>query len=574
MTIKKTNIPLYGHRIILLLVLCLFGLSMMQSKGHRSRKIKGDNRVYLIHSDVLHYDYLRNPDAQILNGHVAFKHQGARLFCDSAYFYEASNSFEAFGHVRMIQGDTLSLKSDYAYYDGNEQMAMARRNVLLIHRKTKLYTDSLNYDRLYSIGYFFEGGKLLDEKNVLTSDWGQYSTATREAVFNYNVKLKNPKFYLTTDTLHYDTRTAVANIVGPSHIKSGDSRIYSESGYYDSRRDRSRLYGRSVITNKDRTIVGDSVYYDSKRKISQGFNNVIYTDKKNKNQFKSDYGYYNEAKGYGMATKKAVAIDYSQKDTLYIHADTFKIYTFHINTDSMYRKMHAFHKVRAYRLDVQGVCDSLVYNTKDSCMTMYKDPIVWNQNQQLLGDQIRVYTNDSTIKWAHVIGNSLSVQQMPDKEHFNQVSSVDMRAFFVKGEIHLGIAEKNVKAVYYPQDDADSSLIGLNYTETDTMKMYLKNRVLQKIWMPSATGTLYPMSQIPPSKKYLPEYAWFDYIRPLDKDDIFKWRDRKGGQTLKPSIRHAPPLQSLKEKDAPIEKVESKEKVEPKKKGEPKEKGK
>ncbi len=545
MIIRKNNKPFYGHRTILLLVLCLFGLCIIQSKSNRARKIKGDNKVYLIHADVLHYDQMRNPDAQILNGHVAFKHQGAHLFCDSAYYYEMSNSFEAFGHVRMKQGDTLSLKSDYAYYDGNEEMAMARYNVLLIHRKTKLYTDSLNYDRLYNIGYFFEGGKLVDEKNVLTSDWGQYNTATRGAVFNYNVKLKNPKFYLTTDTLHYDTHTAIAHIVGPSHIKSGNSIIYSETGYYDSRRDKSQLFGRSVITNKDRVIVGDSVYYDSNKKISQGFGNVIYTDKKNKNQFKSDYGYYNETKGYGMATKKAVAIDYSQKDTLYIHADTFKIYTFHINTDSMYRKTHAFHKVRAYRLDAQGVCDSMVYNTKDSCLIMYKDPIVWNQNQQLLGDEIRMYTNDSTIKWTHVVGNALSIQQMPDKEHFNQVSSVDMRAFFDNGEIRRSIAEKNVKAVYYPQDDADSSLIGLNYTETDTMKMYLNNRVLQKIWMPAATGTLYPMSQIPPTKKYLPEYAWFDYIRPLNKDDIFIWRGKKEDQQLKPSQRRVAPLNSL-----------------------------
>ncbi|MBP7358149.1 OstA-like protein [Xylanibacter oryzae] len=548
MTNKKLKSKYNGHRIILILVLCLFGLCIAQSRSNRQRRVIGDNRVYLIHADVLHYNQVRNPEAQILNGHVSFKHRGARMLCDSAYFYQASNSFEAFGHVRMLQGDTLSLKSDYAYYDGNEQMAMARRNVLLTHRKSKLYTDSLNFDRLYNVGYFFEGGKLVDEKNVLTSDWGQYNTETREAIFNYNVKLKNPKFYLTTDTLHYSTKTAVANIVGPSHIKSGDSRIYTESGFYNSRTDKSRLYGRSLITNKDRTIVGDSVYYDSKRKICNGYGNVIYTDKKNKNMFKSDYGYYNEKTGFGMATKKALAIDYSQKDTLYMHADTFKIYTYNINTDSMYRKMHAYHKVRAYRIDVQGVCDSLVYNSKDSCMTMYKDPIVWNQNQQLLGEQIKVYANDSTIKWAHVINNALSVQQMPDNEHFNQVSSIEMKAFFKNGDINKGESIKNVRAVYYPQDDSDSSLIGLNYTETDTMKMYLQKRQLQKIWMPAATGTLYPMSQIPPSKKFLPDFEWFDYVRPLNKNDIFVWRGKKSGTELKKVERREVPLQTFKRK--------------------------
>lgn len=125
---------------------------------------------------------------------MAFRHQGATLYCDSAHFYEMSNSFEAFGHVKMYQGDTLSLFSDYAFYDGNEQMAMARYNVVLKHRKSTLYTDSLNFDRLYNVGYFFEGGKLVDKDSELTSDWGEYYTETKQAVFNYDVQLRNKKF--------------------------------------------------------------------------------------------------------------------------------------------------------------------------------------------------------------------------------------------------------------------------------------------------------------------------------------------------------------------------------------------
>lgn len=225
MTIKEIFQNIFrGHRILIMVILCLFGLSMVQSHQapKKKRRAKTDERIYLIHADRLRFDqYSNNPEAQILNGNVAFRHKGAKLYCDSAYFYQASNSFRAFGHVKMYQGDTLSLFSDYAYYDGNDQMAEARHNVVLTHRKTKLYTDSLNYDRLYGIGYFFEGGKMIDKQNVLVSDWGEYDTETRKAVFNYNVNLKNPKFVLTTDTLHYDTRTSMANIVGPSKIISG-----------------------------------------------------------------------------------------------------------------------------------------------------------------------------------------------------------------------------------------------------------------------------------------------------------------------------------------------------------------
>ena len=536
--------------VIFLTAFCIFGLTfaIVPQKKKRTRKVQKteDNRVYLIHSDMLSYDQYKNPDAQILNGHVQFKHNGAKLFCDSAHFYEASNSFEAFGNVKMYQGDTLTLFSDYAYYDGNEQMAEARFNVVLTHRKSKLYTDSLNFDRLYNIGYFFEGGKLVDNGSVLTSDWGEYDTKTRMAVFNYDVRLRNKKFYLTSDTLYYDTGKSLAHVIGPSNITSGNSHIYTENGYYNTKTDYSELFGRSVMKDKGKSVIGDSVYYDSKTGTSEAFGNVIYTDSINKNKLTGDYCWYDENTGYAMATKRAVAIDFSQKDSLYMHADTFKIYTFNINTDSVYRKIHAYNHVRAYRIDVQAVCDSLVYNSKDSCMTMYRDPIVWNGNQQLLGAEIKVFMKDSTVNRAHVIGQALSVEQMPDTIHYNQISSKEMLAYLNNGELNEVESIDNVQIIYYPIDDSDSTIIGLNYTETTKMRMFLENRKMKKIWMPKATGTLYPLPQVPPGKFFLQNYAWFDYIRPLDKDDIFNWRPKKGGSEIKPEKRRSAPLQHLK----------------------------
>ena len=539
-----------GHRIIIAIVLCLFGLSVVQSrqanrKGKKERP-KTAERVYLRHADVLRYDqYGSNPTAQVLVGNVSFLHNGATLTCDSAYFYQESNSFRAFGHVKMRQGDTLSLFSDYAYYDGNDQMAEARYNVILSHRNTKLYTDSLNYDRLYGIGYFFEGGKMIDKKNVLVSDWGEYDTETRNAVFNYNVNLKNPKFVLTTDTLHYDTKTSIAHIVGPSKVVSGKSTIYSSQGYYNTNTDFARLYGRSRLINQGKDLTADSLYHDDKKGISQGFRNVIYKDSVNKNQLNCNYFWYNEKTGFAFATDSAVLRDYSQKDTLYMHSDTMKVYTFNIETDSVWRRVHCYNKVRAFRTDVQAVCDSLVYSTKDSCMTMYKDPIAWNANRQILGEVIEVFMKDSTLDRAHVINQALSVEQLYDSVHYNQIASREMFGFFDNGEIRRSDAIGNVQTVFYMQDDKDSSLVSMLYLETDTMRMYLKDRQLQKIWTPKQTSTMYPVTQVPPSKTKLPSFAWFDYIRPKDKNDIFNWRGKAGGTELKEVKRRSAPLQKI-----------------------------
>ena len=462
--------------VVVALMLGMVSAFAQKQKKRPVRKAKTqDSRVYLVHADLLHFDERENPNATILNGKVHFTHQGARLYCDSAYFYEVSNSFEAFGHVKMYQGDTLSLFSDYAFYDGNEQLARARYNVVLTHKKTKLLTDSLDFDRIYNNAYFFEGGKMIDGETTLTSDWGEYNTESKMSVFNYDVKMQSPKFFLTTDTLYYDTRISMAHIVGPSNITSGESHIYSEQGYYDTKNDIARLMNRSVLRNGGKMMVGDSVYYDSKQGMSQAFRNVVYVDSLNRNKLTGNYGEYYDYTGYAMCTDSAVAIDFSQGDSLFMHADTFKIVTFNIDTDSMYRKIHAYHHVRAYRRDVQGDCDS---------------------------------------------------QLLSDTTCYNQVSSKEMFAFFVDGDIREARAKDNVLIGYY-FEEGDSVPIIYNYQQTSELRMFMKNKQLESVWTPKTSGTMYPLNQIPEDRKHLPGFMWYDYIRPLNRYDIFNWRPKK-----------------------------------------------
>ena len=376
------------HSGVLWAVLCLFVLCLLPALAQKKVKTapQTDDRVYLVHSDELRYDQFGPvPDAQIVKGKVQFMHKGARMWCDSAYFYQQTNSFRAFGHVRMVQGDTLSLTCERAFYDGQAQMMEARQNVWLKHRGQTLNTDSLNYDRLYNNAYFFEGGTLTDKNQKLVADWGQYNTQTREAVFYYNVKMIEGDRVITTDTLHYNTQNSMAHVLGPSKITSKTGVIETRDGYFDTKTSKSKLFGRSTVNDKYKTITGDSLYYDDKTAQSEGYGDVIYVDKKNNNSLLCQRFKYNEKTGVGWATGKLLAKDYSQKDTLYVHADSVKLFTYNINTDSVYRLAHCFRHVRAYRTDVQAVCDSMVANSKDSCLTMYRDPIVWNANRQLLG---------------------------------------------------------------------------------------------------------------------------------------------------------------------------------------------
>ena len=549
---KNNRHTLNGHRALLVGVLCLFGFCLLAQKPVRRPAAQGQNdsvaqrqaapkkqqpksKVYLIHSDILRKDS-RRPDAQVVVGNVVFRHDSVYMYCDSAYYYDKISSFEAFSNVKMNQGDTLFLYGDRLYYDGNTQIAEVRMNVRMENKNTTLLTDSLNYDRVYNLGYFFDGGTLMDEQNVLTSEWGEYNPSTKQSVFNYNVQLVNPQFTLTSDTLEYNTLTKIADIVGPSDIDSDNNHIYSELGTYNTLTGKAYLYNRSILTNDGKQLTGDTLYYDRDAGTGEAFRNMVMTDTVNKNMMTGEYGYYNEKTKFAFATDKAVGIDYSQGDSLFLHGDTLMMRTFHLDTDTMYREMQAFHKVRFYRTDVQGVADSLVFSTKDSCLTMYTDPILWNKNQQLVGEKICIYMNDSTIDWAHIINQALSVEEL-DSTMYNQVTGKEMKAYFRDGEMHKTEVIGSVRLVYYPMD-SDSTLIGMNVSETSKLEIYLKHQKLERMVMsPQSNGTLYPMLMIPQGKDKLDNFVWFDYIRPLDKADIFNWRSKRAEDQLKKNVR-------------------------------------
>ena len=513
---------------------------------------QSESRIYLLHSDRLFHDTQIDAKAQILVGNVQFRHDDVFMYCDSALFYEASNSLDAFGNVRMVQGDTVSLVGDVMYYDGLDKLARVRNNVVLIHGQMTLYTDSLDYDRLYNVGYFFEGGRIVTTDNEMTSDWGEYRPETKVAVFNYNVHMVSPappqqtRTTLLTDTLYYNTVTSVANARGPSTIDDGGCHIYTEFGYMNSKSNDLTLLMRSEMSNNGKKLIGDSIVWNSVDSIGEAFGNVVYTDLLNKNAMTGNYCYYDDRTGYSLGTDSACIIDFSQgADTMYMHADSIKMYSFNLKTDSAYRTMHDYNHVRMFRRDMQGVCDSLVYQTRDSMMIMYKDPIVWTGSQQLLGEEIQAFMNDSTIDSIYVLRQTLSCERL-DSLHYNQVAGHEMHSYMENGELKMTHVIGNVIVNYFPLDE-DSLLIAMNHMESTEMKMYMgENRRMKKIWMPAATGTFYPIPMIPGDVRFLENFQWFDYVRPLDPQDIFNWRGKSSGTELKKSVQRKAPLQNIK----------------------------
>lgn len=496
------------------------------------------DKVYLEHAETLSFDENRLPDAQILRGDVQFRHDEAMMYCDSAYFYEASNSLHAFGHVRFNQGDTLLGFGDILYYDGNTKRARMRRHVKLVHRHTTLTTDSLNYYRVDDLAYYFSGGVIRDSLNTLESLWGQYCPGTNEAVFKTNVHLDHPEFTLDADSLRYNTETHVANLIASTRIVyEEETTILSDWGWYNTANETSMLLDRSQVIHTDgKQLTGDTIYYDKQKGYGHILGAMEMTDTVQKATLYGDYGEYYEVEKRGMATRRAMLEDWSREDTLYIHADT--LYTEEspyrlaqvvqrdsVNKDTLwrdttYRQVRAFHHVRTYSHEYQLVCDSMHYDGKDSVIHLCGMPVCWNYSQQVSADTIHVYLKDGEVDYAHGIGNAIMIKQEA-REEFDQMMGKEMKAWVRDGELKEVLVSGNAETVFYPKED-DGTFIGLNRTQSSFVHVYLENQQVDHVLFTTATtGVLYPLNQVTQAQQYLVGYFWAVEERPRHKEDIF-----------------------------------------------------
>ena len=489
------------------------------------------NKVFLENADVLSANEAISTDYQVLKGNVRFRRGDMYMFCDSAYFYAETSSLDAFGHVRMTQADTLWVYSDVLHYYGDQGVAELRHNVRLENRSTTLLTDALDYEINSNVGYYFDGGTIVDNRNhtELSSQYGRYELDTKQAEFSRNVHLINDRYEMFTDLLDYNTQTHIAHITSETLIVSDSNTINTTNGWYNTSADDATLYQRSLITAKDgKTLLGDTVYYNRKLNYGEARGNVVITDPSNKVILDGDYGYHDDNAHYSYVTRRARAREFSQKDTIYLHADTLCTLINHIVNDSVndsVRVLRAFNQVRFYRNDIQGICDSLQLSEADTIINMYRHAVVWNLERQIFGDEINVHLNDSTADWATLPTGGFMAEHLGEI-YYDQLSGKKMKAWFENKELRQLDVDGNVQVIMFPQEK-DSTYNKMVNAESSYMRLNLKpKQEVDRITMwPEVSGKVTPLFLAKKADMYLPQFQWYDALRPKTPDDIYDVSD-------------------------------------------------
>lgn len=487
-------------------------------------------KVFLEHADVWRYQKQYGvPDEdqyQVLVGNVVFRKNDMYMYCDSAHFYEQTNSFDAFSNVRMEQGDTLFVYADELNYDGTDELAVLYadpgKKVKLINRDVKLETDVFNYSLAEERGFYEVGGVLSDAQNTLISLQGEYFPNTKDANFYLDVDVKslnqNDTLRMFTDSLNYNTGTHTAELIAYTRIINRDGEIISTSGTYNTETGLADLYRRStVITNRGNTLTGDTLFYNRELNFGEAFGNMILTDSARSTSLHGDYGFYDDNADSAFVTGHALAKEYSNGDTLYMHGDTIFAY---IDKEDSTRVMNVYHKVRFYRSDLQGLCDSVSTTERDSMMYMYRHPVVWNEDKQIFGNVIHIHFNDSTVDWAKLPEFGFMAEHI-DEDCFQQMSALQMTAWFNDSTIRHLFAEGNVMLIMFPVEK-DSTYNKYAYVESSTMNAWFLNNDIERVlFTPETTAKVTPLYLAKKGSYFLQKFAWYDDIRPKSPEDVF-----------------------------------------------------
>ncbi|TRX02847.1 OstA-like protein [Flavobacterium gawalongense] len=486
-------------------------------------------KIVVEHSDYFDVNQVEIPDAVLLTGNVRVNHDGVVLTCNKAYYFQKENYIKAFGNVQLVQGDTLFLNSKYAEYNGNVKKAFATGNAVMNSPDATLATDTINFDRNNQEVFYNSPGTIVNKDNTLKSKSGKYYVAEKKFQFLTAVTITNPTYVIKTNHLDYFSNSGHSYLFGPSTITSKANYIYTEKGFYDTKKNLAHFLNKSYIRYDDRVIKGDSLYYDRNREFASATRNVKITDSINRGIVKGNYAEIYKKQDSMFVTKRAVAVNFVENDSVYIHGKKLMVTGKEGN-----RIIRAFNNVRFYKTDMSGKCDSIHSSSKTALTKLIGNPILWNGENQITGDVMHLIGNNNTqeLDSLKVLNNTFLVSKDTLGTGYNQVKGQNLYGKFIEGKLHEVDIVKNAEVIYYMRNDA-KELIGINKNVSSKINIIFDKNAIETItFFKQVDGDIYPEKDLPENARKLRGLVWRGDERIKSKDDIFPPEENEGNEEI------------------------------------------
>tara|TARA_B100001248_G_C27399202_1_gene468490 strand:- start:392 stop:1882 length:1491 start_codon:yes stop_codon:yes gene_type:complete len=494
-------------RILLHILFVVFSSSIYALNTKKIEIINADSSFA---SNKLHPDYLR------LIGNVTFKHNNAFMYCDSAYHYLKEQKIIAFGNIKISQADSLTLVGKKLTFYGKKEKAEISGNVSLSDNFMILKTEKIFYDFKHDIANYPKPGKIYQKDREIKSKKGNYFSRKNKFIFTDSVLVTTKNYNITTDNMHYNSKSKIYNFFGPSYLKSENKTIYCENGWYDDEKGISQFQQNAHIISEAQIITGDSIYYDENQKYGKILNNAKVEDTIENVNVYGNFIEYFENKKIAEITKKPILEIILKEDTLFMHAKKFVSHQKIKN-----KKVLAYNKVKFFKKNLQGKCDSLSYNFNDSIIEMYRSPVIWSKEYQITSDSIRFQISNGEIEKMILTSNPIIIEKL-DSLNYNQIKGKNMIAFFDDDQIKYMDVNGNGQSIFFIDDENKDEKIGLNFTEcSDLFLLFDKNNLQYVNYKSKPISKTIPINQVTEKNRFLKGFKCRIIEKPVSKNDIF-----------------------------------------------------
>ncbi|PWK17694.1 OstA-like protein [Xanthomarina spongicola] len=509
--------------------LLFFGLSFAQEQ----------KRIEIKYSGFLEFKEEEAPGLKVMTRddtqQIHVIHEGVNMYCDQALLYSEDNFIEAYGNVKMIQGDTINMTAKYVEYSGKTKLAFASGKVVLTEPNSTLTTDTLYFDRVKQQSYYKSGGKVVrDSSGTITSRIGRYYMNEEKYQFVKNVVLTHPDYKIKTRHLDFYSESGHAYLYGPSTIVTDESKTYCEKGFYDTENKTGYGVKKTKIEYDNRVFEGDSMYFDNNRSFASATNNITVTDTINKSIIKGHYAEVYKDKDSVFITKRALAISVQENDSIYIHADTLMV-----TGKPDKRITRAFRNTKMYKSDMSGKADSIHVNhqtgltqlinlsrlsSKDA-FAVKRRPVIWNLENQISGDTIHIKSNPETEKLDSLIvfyDAFLISKDTISEDSFNQISGKRLIGLFDdKNNLRQVDIIKNAESIFFARNDKQE-LFGIDKAKSGSISIFFADgQIEQYNRYNQVDAKTYPEADFPKNSRKLRGFDWREEERPKSVEDLF-----------------------------------------------------
>ena len=494
-------------------------------------------------------DQERYPGANILfksdEKRVQLFHEGALIESDQAYFYSKQNYFKAIGNVVFTQGDSLRMTCKTIEYDGGTKMAYAEGKVYLERPDMTLKTEQLNLDRINEKAFYNTPGVIVDSTSTLTSNQGQYFMEQKKYRFISEVTINNPEYKVNSQQLDYFTESNQAYLYGDSKIEGEAYTILCERGFYDMNREKGIFKQNATLYYDNKIIRGDSLYFESERNYAAATKNISIVDTLNNSIITGNYGEIFKEKDSAIITRRAMAVNIIDQDSLFIHADTLVA-----TGPEEKRILRAYYDVRILKSDLRGRSDSLYLDEVVGLTKLLKkpltkqqeqvfteknyhenNPVLWFDESQMTGDEIQLLSDTKTNKLdsLKIDGRVFIIEKDSLSENgYQQIKGGLLRGAFKESKLDNIVITKNTEMVYYLYNDEDLQLIGIDKTTCSALKMeFLEGQIDEITFLVSPNGNVYPEDELPLNERTLKGFTWRIVERPETIEDLFDENDQE-----------------------------------------------